>query len=145
MAYDIETPYSTDEESAEEAEGEQPIRSIQFSLAPGTGIYLPWREPFVDVAKRILRLPNPKLSWNGWRFDDPVLKANGCEIAGERHDLMWAFHHTQPDLSDPGMGLQFAAGQMGWPWPWKHLDRANPQFYGIVDVDVLQWMLCSSR
>ena len=137
IAYDIETPYSTTEDSAEEAEGEHTIKSIQFSLAPGSGIFLPWREPFIPIAKRILALPNPKLGWNIWRFDDPILKANGCEINGERHDLMWAWHHAQPDLP---RGLQFAAGQQGWPWPWKHLDQASPQFYGIVDVDVLQWM-----
>lgn len=51
---------------------------------------------------------------------------------------MWAWHHLQPDLP---RGLQFAAAQMGWPWPWKHLAVASPAFYGIVDVDVLQWMV----
>ncbi len=140
IAYDIETPYSTEEDSAEEAEGEHAIRSIQFSLAPGSGIFMPWRDPFIAIAKRILALPNPKLGWNTWRFDDPVLKANGCTINGDRHDLMWAWHHSQPDLP---RGLQFAAAQNGWPWPWKHLAMANEQFYGIVDVDVLQWMVNS--
>lgn len=140
IAYDIETPYSGQEETAEEAEGEQAIKSIQFSLGQGTGIYFPWRDPYIGVAKRILALPNPKLSWNGWHFDDPILASNGAQINGERHDLMWAWHHLQPDLWDPGMGLQFVAAQLGWPWPWKHLDHASPQFYGIVDVDVLHWM-----
>jgi uracil-DNA glycosylase family 4 len=138
IAYDIETPYSTDEDSAEEAEGTQTIKSIQFSLAPRTGIFMPWREPFIPIAKRILALPNPKLGWNTWRFDDPVLAANDCAINGDRHDLMWAWHHSQPDLP---RGLQFAAAQSGWPWPWKHLAMASEQFYGIVDVDVLQWMV----
>lgn len=140
IAYDIETPYSDQEETAEEAEGEQAIKSIQFSIAPNSGIYLPWREPFIDVARRLLALLNPKLGWNIWHFDDPILISNGAQIAGERHDLMWAWHHLQPDLYDPGMGLQFVAAQLGWPWPWKHLDGQSPQFYGVVDVDVLQWM-----
>lgn len=136
IAYDIETPYSTAEEEAEEHAGN--ILSIQFSLAPKTGIFLPWRSPFIDVAREVLALQIPKLSWNGWRFDDPTLRAEGLSINSDNHDLMWAWHHLNPDIP---RGLQFAAAQLGWPWPWKHLDRANPQFYGIVDVDVLQWMV----
>lgn len=138
IAYDIETPYSTTEDSAEEAEGVHTIKSIQFSLQAGGGIFLPWREPFKAIAARTLANSLPKLGWNNWRFDDPVLRANGLNINGESHDLMWAWHHLQPDLP---RGLQFAAAQQGWPWPWKHLDAAKPQFYGIVDVDVLQWMV----
>lgn len=138
LAYDIETPWSNAEESAEEAEGEQAIKSIQFSLQAGGGIFLPWRDPYKAIAAHALASDVPKLSWNGWHFDDPVLKANGLTIGGESHDLMWAWHHLQPDLP---RGLQFAAAQQGWPWPWKHLDRVNPQFYGIVDADVLQWMV----
>jgi uracil-DNA glycosylase family 4 len=139
ISYDIETFYSTNEEEAEEDTDElgTDIRSIQFSHSAGSGIYLPWRAPFIPIAKAILSLPNAKLSWNGWRFDEPVLAHNGAMVAGENHDLMWAWHHTQPDLP---RGLQFAAAQLGWPYPWKHLDSANPQFYGIVDVDVLHYM-----
>lgn len=138
IAYDIETPYSTEEESAEEADGEQHIKSVQFSTQAGTGWFFPWRSPFREIATRILALPNPKLGWNIWRFDNPVLESNGVVIRGQSHDLMWAWHHLQPDLP---RGLQFAAAQLGWPWPWKHLDNAAPQFYGIVDVDVLQFMV----
>jgi len=138
LAYDIETPYSTSEDSAEEAEGAQTIKSIQFSLASGTGIFMPWRAPFLEIARWILGTRLPKLSWNGWRFDDPVIRSNGVTIGGELHDLMWAWHHLQPDLP---RGLQFAAAQSGWPWPWKHLDHARPEFYGIVDVDVLHYLV----
>jgi hypothetical protein len=137
IAYDIETNYSANESEAEEAEVEHQIRSIQFSGAPGSGIFLPWRPPFIEVAKRILKLPQPKLGWNIWRFDNPLLAAAGCSVAGPLHDLMWAWHHLQPGLP---RGLQFAAGQCGWPWPWKHLSDAAPQFYGIVDVDVCQFL-----
>jgi uracil-DNA glycosylase family 4 len=135
IAYDIETPYSTNEEEAEEHEGH--IKSIQFSIAPSTGVYFPWRHPYIEIATQILRLPVPKLSWNGWKFDEPTLANAGVLLSGDNHDLMWAWHHMQPDLP---RGLQFAAGQMGWPWPWKHLDNAHPAFYGVVDVDILQWM-----
>jgi uracil-DNA glycosylase family 4 len=138
IAYDIETPYSTTEDSAEEAEGEHAIKSIQFSASPNSGIFFPWREPFIEISRRILAGDRAKLGWNNWRFDDPVLRANGVVIGGQAHDLMWAWHHNQPDLP---RGLQFAAAQQGWPWPWKHLAMASPQFYGIVDVDVLSWMV----
>jgi uracil-DNA glycosylase family 4 len=139
IAYDIETPYSRSEteEEAEEAESESDnrIESIQFSLAPGSGIFLPWREPYTAIARKVLALPNPKLGWNNWRFDDPRLRANGVSICGPNHDLMWAWHHLQPDLP---RGLQFAAGKLDWPYAWKHLAASRPEFYGITDVDVLQ-------
>jgi uracil-DNA glycosylase family 4 len=138
IAYDIETPYSTTEDSAEEAEGEQVIKSCQFSVAKESGIFLPWRSPFIDIARRILGSGVAKLGWNVWRFDNPILESQGCAIGGEVHDLMWAWHHLQPDLP---RGLQFAAAQSGWPWPWKHLSDSNPQFYGIVDVDVLHYLV----
>jgi uracil-DNA glycosylase len=138
IAYDIETPYSTEEDSAEEAEGEQRIESIQFSTTAGGGIFFPWRSPFDEIARRILHGNNSKLGWNNWRFDDPVLLANGAHIGGESHDLMWAWHHLQPDLP---RGLQFAAAQNNWPFAWKHLSASAPEFYGIVDVDVLQFLV----
>lgn len=140
VAYDIETAYSDNEEEADEVAAETPgsILSIQFSFEAGSGIYFHWREPFISLAKGLLASPIPKLSWNGWRFDAPRLRQEDVVINGEDHDLMWAWHHLQPDIP---RNLQFAAGQLGWPWPWKHLDRANPEFYGIVDVDVLQWMV----
>lgn len=146
LAYDIETYYSNAEEEAEEHDAKD-IRSIQFSLAPGTGIFMPWRDPYIEIAKRTLALPVRKAGWNNWRFDDPALRAAGATINGEVHDLMWAWHHSQPDLP---RGLQFASAMQGpnitqpthvWKYPWKHMSEQSPEFYGIVDVDVLQWLL----
>lgn len=137
LAYDIETPYShqSNEEESDELEDNE-IVSIQFSLARETGIFLPWRDPFVGYARQILASRNPKIGANNWRFDDPRLKAHDCTLAGKIHDLRWAWKHFQPDLSG---ALQFIASfyepQMG---PWKHLAQARPQWYGIRDVDVLQ-------
>lgn len=145
VAYDIETMYSTDEEDAEERP--DAIRSIQFSLRPASGIYMPWRARYIDAAKRVLASNRDKINWNGWRFDDPLLKQNGCVIGGRVIDLMWAWHHYQPDLP---RGLQFACAMQGpniyspthsWPAPWKHLDAAAPAFYGIMDTDCLQWLV----
>lgn len=141
VAYDIETPWSpkAGEEDSDDAEhiathGDS-ILSIQFSLAPESGIFLPWRLPFIEVARRILASRNPKVGANNWRFDDPRLAAAGCPIAGTRHDIRWAWRHIQPDLA---ASLSFVSSFYA-PGiaPWKHLAASHPQVYGIRDVDVL--------
>lgn len=139
IAYDIETPRSavTTEDDTDEL-AEVDILSIQFSLAPGTGIFMPWREPFIDVARRVLALPNAKAGCNNWRFDDPLLVAHGCPPAGHRHDVRWAWHHLQPDMK---ASLQFVASFYQEPdfnFPWKHLHDVNGPLYGILDVDAVQ-------
>lgn len=136
IAYDIETPYSHDTKEDETDElGESEILSVQFSMAPESGIFLPFREPFIEVARTILSLGNPKVGANNWRFDDPRLLSKDIRVSGTRHDLRWAWKHFQPDLS---AGLQFItsfyAPELG---PWKHLDKSHPQFYGIRDCDAV--------
>jgi uracil-DNA glycosylase family 4 len=134
VAYDIETPRSVKagEEDSDEPD-ESPIISVQFSIAPGTGIFLPYRAPFIDVIKATLALPNPKLGCNNWRFDDPRLASEGMTVAGTRHDLRWAWKHLQPDLS---AALQAITSYYAPDFqPWKHLDAAFPSFYGVRDVD----------
>jgi uracil-DNA glycosylase family 4 len=147
LAYDIETFYSAEEDEEDAEENPDAIRSIQFSLAQDSGIYLPWREPYIEIAKRILATPNNKAGHNVWRFDNPLLRANGCTINGENLDTLWAWHHLQPDLP---RGLQFVAAMQGprlhdpthsWKFPWKHVSGVNPAYYGIVDVDVISWLL----
>ncbi len=134
IAYDIETPLShrTKEDETDELEDVE-ILSIQFSIASETGIFMPWRDPFVEVARRILALGNPKVGANNWRFDAPRLRSHGCAINGVQHDLRWAWKHFQPDLS---AGLQFIASfycpQLE---PWKHLAASHDTFYGIRDAD----------
>ena len=137
IAYDIETPRSTeatetDSDELEEAE----ILSGQFSLRSRTGIFMPWREPFIEIAKRILATPNPKIGANSWRFDNPRLVEAGCRLNGYNHDIRWAFHHLQPDLRG---ALQFIASfyNSGDGYPWKHLHSSKPAEYGILDVDWL--------
>ena len=139
LSYDIETPRSaitTEDDTDELAETE--ILSIQFSLGPGTGIFMPWREPYADIARRLCALPNPKAGCNNWRFDDPLLWAHACPIAGQRHDIRWAWHHLQPDMKS---SLQFIASFYQEPdfnFPWKHLHEAQAQAYGVCDVDAVQ-------
>lgn len=139
VCYDVETPYSADkmEDEMESEDIEHRLESIQFSVEPGTGYYFPWVEPFIGIAKRILRTQNEKLSFNGYLFDDPILLSAGCEINGTRHDLMCAWHHLQPDID---ANLQFAASFYDFPFPWKHLAGDEPRIYGCCDVDAPQRM-----
>lgn len=139
LTYDIETPRSkaTSEDETDEL-GDTEILSIQFSLGKGEGIFMPWTEPYISIAKAMLALPNEKAQQNGWRFDDPLLAAHGAPVVGKVHDIRWAWHHLQPELP---AGLQQIASFYDWPFPWKHLHESQEEFYGICDVDVLQWIV----
>jgi hypothetical protein len=139
VAYDIETPRSSEAEEDESDELEdRDITSIQFSLARGTGIFLPWREEFIVCARQVLATRGAKAGCNNWRFDDPLLEAHGCRINGERHDVRWAWHSLQPDLRG---ALQFIASFYTSGPPWKHTHSSSPAGYGIRDVDVVQEIL----
>jgi len=142
LAYDIETPRSgeSDEEESDEL-AEREILSIQFSFAPGTGIFLPWREGYAEVARHALALGNVKAGANTWRFDDPLLEAHGCRLNGTRHDVRWTFGHLQPDLKK---SLQFITSfyqTSTFNAPWKQVHQSHPEVYGIRDVDALQQIL----
>lgn len=138
LAYDIETDTSADvneEEADVLARGL--IRSIQFSVAPDSGMYVPWQDEYKEAAADILNLPNVKIAFNNWHFDDPILKSHGVKINGRAHDLMWAWHAMQPDLP---RNLQFVASFYGFPAPWKHLGGSDHALYGIQDVDCLHYI-----
>lgn len=136
LTYDIETPNSRKlAEDERENDPSYEILSVQFSLSPQTGIFLPWVPGFTEIARAILALPNPKLGANVWAYDNPRLRAQGCEIAGRVDDLQWAFHHLQSDLR---CGLQTVVSFYGGDAPWKHIKNAFPEFYGIADVDYPQ-------
>lgn len=139
IGFDIET-----EESSELA-GEDDIESfttritqVQVSKAKGHALVMTNDySGFMQDVQGFLALPNVKLSWNGWRFDQVVLAANGVRISEPHYDLMTMFHHWNPDIP---AGLQYAAGLFGFTHPWKHLAGENLAFYGASDVDVLHWI-----
>ncbi len=135
VTYDIETLESgdLDEEDLESA-GHQ-ITQIQFSLQPGTGIVLPWRDEYVDIAREVMASQNPKAGHNTLKFDNPRLRAQGFTINGVIHDTMEMWRRAQPDIP---AGLQFVASFYGFPFPWKHLADSDPEFYGACDVDAPQ-------
>lgn len=139
IGFDIET-----EESAELA-GEDDIETfttritqVQVSKAKGHALVMTNDyKGFMQDVQSYLDLPNVKLSWNGWRFDQIVLSANGVRITEPHYDVMTMFHHWNPDIP---AGLQYAAGLFGFPFPWKHLAGESLAFYGACDVDALHWI-----
>lgn len=162
--YDIENPYTKTEEEDEKGDGEeeeaenkqiaseyvtgqvlteqpieQQITSVQFATSRTWAITVPWKKPFIKVAQAILRLPNDKVGSNNWHHDDPRLRANGCEINGTIHDVMWAWKHFQPGL---WKGLQRIASFFDFPYIWKHyaIDEDKEDEYGGSDVISLAYI-----
>jgi len=140
IAFDIETEQSTKEESEDDLNSEfTKITQFQVSLRKGHALVIDAKIPKFEatIANFMNGLRNPKLSWNGWRFDQPVLEANGVKIAEPHYDLMTMYHHCEPDAP---AGLQYAASFFGFPFPWKHLAGDSLEFYGACDVDVLHYI-----
>lgn len=113
------------------------ITTVQFSLAPGTGVSAEWSGEVKQLVQEIFDLPNQKISWNGWQFDEVVLRTHGINIPILSLDLMWAWHFHQPDLP---AHLQGVASVYHFPFPWKHMAGSDLSFYGCCDVDVLHWI-----
>lgn len=138
LSYDLETNWSIIEE--DETEGEVRLvepTQFQISVRPGHALVSRWSSDLWEIIKAFLALPNPKLDWNGRKFDRPLIRdLGGRTDIGIWHDGMDLWHHAQPDIQ---RGLQFAASfacpEVG---PWKHLSYSNPFLYGAYDVDMPQ-------
>lgn len=139
ISYDIETDeLEVDATDESEAFGGRfgNITQIQFSWEPRQAVVCDWREPYIQFAKDVMALPNPKWGWNTWGYDDPRLEHYGVKINGESHDLMWAWHHLQPDVP---RNLQFATSFYAPEMPpWKHTSGSDLAQYGGADVDSVQ-------
>jgi len=146
IAFDIETPNVNEDGSLPDR-----IFSVQFSLKPQTGIFFNWFGQEEEIARQILALPNPKIGYNSWRFDGPMLEKMGVVINGRHDDVIWAFHHYQPDLTienkegedasiSSRMGLQYVASFFDMDFHWKYMKKFKEmqKHYGIADVDALQ-------
>lgn len=132
VSYDLETSESASlDEDAREGFVDTRIRLAQFSIQEGTGIALD-SEVYREAIQTLMTSSNPKCGHNIWLFDDKVLRAQGIEPAGVRHDTLQMYHHWQPDLP---AHLQFAASFVNFPFPWKHLAGTDIEFYGCADVD----------
>lgn len=138
VSYDIETKESAGKEEDEIEEYGEEIKQIQFSINKKEGWAFPFEEPFIGIAKSIMKLNNPKLGWNNWDFDDPRLRRAGFVIGGRIDDGMQMQHHYDPDIP---LGLQHTASYYNFPFPWKHLAGEDLAFYGIADTDAPLWIM----
>ena len=135
--WDIETPRSMDM-AADESEIDSiqaQVTQIQFAHHNDEGFVFPGFEAewVKEGTRKLLGLPNRKVTWNGKKFDNRVVQGHHhIPILGEDLDLMQAWHWVQPDLP---MGLQyctsFHAPQLR---PWKHLAFDQEDVYGACDV-----------
>lgn len=146
FGYDLETAESVKTEDEDEIEFQETrITQFQISWAKGHAMVMPAesysRETFYEIMREFLKLPNPKLDFNGWGYDVPLLKKHGID-PGPTIDLLPMFRHWQPDC--PGTshagGLQYSASFFNFPFPWKHLAGDDLPFYGAADVDSLHWI-----
>lgn len=111
------------------------IHTVQFALDASGGVSADWSDEVADLSRRMLALPNPKLSWNGFLFDQPILANHGVPLRGQHDDAMWCFKWLQPDLP---AHLQGVAVTYGAQAPWKHIAGSNLAVYGVLDVTNLQ-------
>jgi len=137
LSYDFETwnTFETDDEGEMKISSSSEPTQFQLSIRPGHALVSPWTSSLREVVGKLMSLPNPKLDWNGRKFDRPLLRDLGIRMdIGTWHDGMDMWHHAQPDIQ---RGLQFAASfacpEAG---PWKHLAFLEPLRYGAFDVDM---------
>lgn len=142
ISHDIETPFTALELDESEIEFEnQDVRdiiSIQFSIEIGEAIFFPWKEPFIEVVRAIMALPNPKIGWNNWGFDEINIEYHlGLDsIKGTIHDGMWLWKWLNQDFVKTGRALQFATPFASPEFPlWKHLSKIDETLYGCYDPD----------
>jgi len=114
------------------------ITTVQFSLAPGTGVSAEWSPEVRELSCELMRLSNTVAGHNSWLFDRPILLNYDVPVPIETDDTMWMWHHMQPDLP---AHLQGVASIVRFPFPWKHMAGSDLQFYGAADVDAVQWIM----
>lgn len=141
LSYDIETLEGiTDEEEVEDKDEEISFTITRISLSYGRGtegyaISLPWQQPYIAIAGRLLSSAGPKRVWNG-NFDNPRLAASGNPVQGRIYDSMWAWKFLQPTLP---RSLGFVAPFYNWTGePWKNTSGAEPELYSCKDAHALQ-------
>lgn len=120
--------------------GKASIRTVQFSLRPGTGVSCDWSDECRDWVQRIMSLPNPFAGHNIEFFDRPIMERHGIVFNSTSpiYDTIIMARHHQPDLP---LHLQGVASWINFPFPWKHMSGSDLDFYGSCDVDVVQWIM----
>ncbi len=138
LCYDFETKDSLKESDESEIESiVKEVTQVQVGLGfPGSPEHMVvvsnYSPEILPIFRELMALRNPKLDWNGRKFDRPIARDLGVVFNGQLHDGMDLWHHAQPDLP---RGLQYATS-FAWPeiGPWKHLSGSSPHWYGVLDV-----------
>jgi len=140
LGFDIETAFHLKQKGKEDADLgiEQDKRVIRISFAVMTtsgieAVSVPWDGPYIGAIRQLLRSTNPKVGWNNWGFDEPVLFLNGEPLEGPQWDAQDAWHLLYSDLPK---GLEFASGTLVNAEPWKHLGDHEPAKYSALDADI---------
>lgn len=138
IAYDIETPDSSEEEDEELDAKVKEIKQFQVSWEKGQALVFSRKQYdeklFKQMIQLLLSLPQPKLGQNLWGFDDDIIKANGIKINGETIDILTMYRHWQPDTP---AHLQYIGSVFNWGFAWKHYSGENLEWYGAVDTDIV--------
>lgn len=134
LSYDIETPYSDDDESERGEDDSWHIDRIGFAYEPGSALSIPWSSPYMAAIHTLLNAPGVGVDWNGSAFDRPRVRNAGVEMQRPLRDGMIAWHVLHSDLPK---SLGFVA-TFTCPWQpeWKHLSSQRPAFYNATDADV---------
>jgi uracil-DNA glycosylase family 4 len=135
LAYDIETPHSTDkaEDEFELGDPSYQIYRISFAYRAAEGLSVPWSAEYLPGIRRLLgyrKRVRILYVWNG-NYDNPRIRANGVEIHGRIVDLMWAWHTLKSDVPK-GLGAVVPRLLPHYP-RWKHLSGLQPAHYSSVD------------
>jgi uracil-DNA glycosylase family 4 len=142
LAFDIETPYTDDEEKDEdpyeiaiEDDASYEVLRISFAFKEDDAITMPWVEPFISLAKRLLRSKGTKVSFNGLAYDIPRLEASGVEMGGYQIDAMHMWKCYEPAFP---MSLRFVVSLLlPDAIQWKILRDQGEEVYSCKDSDYL--------
>jgi uracil-DNA glycosylase family 4 len=117
----------------------QQIYQFQFAVGPNRPVFvLPYSGEYISLIADALATPNPKVAWNGWRFDRNRYREHGLVMNGTDHDAMALWHHFQPDLP---RGLQYSCSfvpSLVGIQPWKHISQSDHGFYGWADIHYMR-------
>ena len=137
LSFDIETQYTPKGQKSEEDDSDKApegaILRCSFSVAPHTGVSIPWNSEFLPGIRGLLESGQPKVGWNCASFDVPRLKKEGIEVGGRIRDFQDAWHLLESDLPK---GLEWVSSFYTHVAPWKHLSDINPARYAAIDADV---------
>lgn len=130
LAVDVETVEKLTGKEEDSLEGSNiKIVRINFAYNPDEGLTVPWCEPYISMARRLLASKGHKVFWN-WRYDIPLLRDAGCPVERPWHEGMHLFKLLQSDLP---LGLGFAAPFFSTYGAWKHLASTDPGTYAAID------------